>query len=42
VYAIGKGLNLGALYAVFLPDEEWFGGDEAAHYFEVELRYTLK
>jgi hypothetical protein len=47
-YALGKGLTLRALYALFVPDEDFYpvgaaaGPADPAHYLEVELRYDLK
>jgi hypothetical protein len=47
-YALGKGLNLKALYAVFVPDSDLYplmavaADEKPAHYFELELRYDLK
>lgn len=49
-YALGKGLKLRALYAVFLPDKDHYPVNPAAplagqvdpiHYAELELRYDL-
>ena len=47
-YALGKGLNLKALYAVFVPNEDFYpqgnvaADEKLAHYLELELRYDLK
>jgi hypothetical protein len=49
-YALGKGLNLKGLYAIFVPNEDMYPQgmmagmleEEPAHYLELELRYDLK
>jgi hypothetical protein len=47
-YALGKGLNLRALYAVFVPNKDFYpqgnvaADEKLAHYVELELRYDLK
>jgi len=49
-YALGKGLNLKGLYAVFVPGEDFYpqgpmamtADEKLAHYLEIELRYDLK
>lgn len=49
-YALGKGLSLRALYAVFVPGEDFYpqgpaamtADEKLAHYLEIELRYDLK
>jgi len=49
-YALGKGLNLKALYAVFVPGKDFYpqgptvmtADEKLAHYLELELRYDLK
>jgi hypothetical protein len=46
-YALGKGLNLKALYAVFVANKDFYAASVAndeklAHYLELELRYDLK
>jgi hypothetical protein len=46
-YTLGKGLKLRALYAVFLPDKDFYpvapatGQVDPIHYAELELRYDL-
>jgi hypothetical protein len=47
-YALGKGLNLKALYAVFVPNKDFYpqgavaADEKLAHYLELELRNDLK
>jgi hypothetical protein len=49
-YALGKGLNLKGLYAIFVPNADMYPQgmmaamveEEPAHYLEIELRYDLK
>jgi hypothetical protein len=49
-YALGKGLNLKGLYAVFVPGKDFYpqgpmamtASEKLAHYLEIELRYDLK
>jgi hypothetical protein len=41
-YAIGPGLVLRGLYAVFVPDDDIYPADDVLHYVELELRYDLK
>ncbi len=42
IYAIGTGLKLRGMYAIFIPSEDHYADDTVAHYLEVELRYDLK
>jgi hypothetical protein len=50
VYALGKGLNLKLLYALFAPGKDFYpqgptaqtADEKLAHYMELELRYDLK
>jgi hypothetical protein len=48
VYALAKNLTLRALYALFVPDQDFYPAGavaesaDPAHYLEVELRYDLK
>ena len=49
-YALGKGLNVKALYGLFAPGKDFYpqgptaetADEELAHYVELELRYDLK
>jgi len=42
IYIIGKGLKVRAMYGVFVPNKDTFGGnDDPANYFELELRYDI-
>ena len=49
-YALGKGLSLKALYALFVPGKDFYpqgptamtADEKLAHYLELELRYDLK
>ena len=41
-YQVGRGLKLRGMFAVFVPSEDHYADDAAAHYTELELRYDLK
>jgi hypothetical protein len=40
-YALGKGLGLSGVYGIFLPSDD-YPSEDAIHYLEVQLGYTLK
>jgi len=41
-YALGAGVKLWGLYALYAPDSDFYPSDEYLHYVEVELRYDLR
>lgn len=38
-WKIGKGLKLRTNYSLFVPDDEVYASSDAAHFYELELRY---
>lgn len=38
-YTIGTGLRLRTNYSLFVPQEDWYGSSDPAHFWELELRY---
>ncbi len=40
-YSLGEGLAVRTNYSLFLPNEDWYGGSDPVHFWELELRYDM-
>ncbi len=41
VYTLAKGLNLRGMYAMFLPQDDFYVSTDTVHYLEIELGYQM-
>jgi hypothetical protein len=41
VYNLAKGLNLRGMYAMFLPQDDFYASTDTVHYLEIELGYQM-